>query len=94
MNLDTFENLKGFRDRFVNEEKERLYNEAFDAMATFAKVIAVMPSYLEEIRHREVSIEEKEKHIRVVIDLMIRVQTDQLKKFNDKIYQANVGVKP
>jgi len=82
--------LKQFRDRYEQEEKERKMNLAFDGIMHFARVVSSMPEYIKEIRLRPISIDEKEKHIRMVIDLMESVRQAELKKFNELIYSANV----
>lgn len=82
--------LKQFRDRYQKEEKEKAYNEAFERIKQFARVVSSMPSYMEDILKREISIEEKETHIRMVIDLMESVRQGELKKFNEIIYSVNV----
>lgn len=87
--LDEIDNLKTFRDRFIKEEKEKIYQEAFEQIAMFARVIATMPSYLNEVTNRNAPLEEKEKHIRMVLDLIEKVKADQVQKFNELIYKAN-----
>ncbi len=88
--------LKSFRDRYEQEDKEKAYTEAFERIKQFARVVSSMPQYMNEILGREITIQEKEKHIRMVIDLMESVRQDELKKFNDIIYNVNIkymGVK-
>lgn len=87
--LQHVSDLKAFRDRYVKEEKEKCYNEAFEAISQFARVIATFPSFIEEVRKRNAPLEEKEKAIRVVLELIDKVKVDQIAKFNEYIYQAN-----
>lgn len=81
--------LTEFRNRYVKEEKQKCYEEAFECIHQFARIVASMPSYIDEVRKRNAPLEEKEKHIRMIIDLIDKVKIDQVAKFNEFIYQAN-----
>lgn len=88
--------LKDFRDRFITEEKNKKLNEAFDSIYSFSQVLAVMPSYIKDIRTRtnsegqNLSMKDQEKLIRMVIDLIDTVKKDQVEKFNTLVYEANM----
>ncbi len=82
--------LKQFRDRYQKEEKEKSYNQGFECLMQFARVMKSMPDYINEIMHRDIPIEEKDKHIRMVFDLAESVRETELKKYNEIIYTANM----
>lgn len=96
INLEEIMHLKEFRNRWVEEEKNKKLNEAFDSIYSFSQVLAVMPSYIKDIRNRvngdgqSLSMKDQEKLIRMVIDLIDTVKKDQVEKFNKLIYEANM----
>lgn len=87
--LDDIGGLKEFRDRYVKEEREKTYQAAFEQIAVFARVIATMPSYLNDVMLRNAPLEEKERHVRMILDLIDKVKADQVERFNELIYKAN-----
>ncbi len=88
-----FKNLDGFRNRLREEKKEKLYEEAFRSIVSYANIVANLPAFLQEVFRKDVSLEEKETEIRAMLDLITRVQKDETSKFNIKVNQAKGGVK-